>query len=46
MQKAFVFKCLMHQSLGIARQQQKRVMVLEDGRDLIEVCSLLPLDPG
>jgi hypothetical protein len=44
--KAFVFQCLMQQSLGIARQQQKRLMVLDDTTELLEVCSILPLDPG
>lgn len=44
--KAYIFQCLMHQSMNVPLHHQRQLLILDDASQVIETCSLLPLDSG
>jgi hypothetical protein len=44
--KAYIFQCLMHQSMNVPLHHHKQLLILDDASQVIETCSLLPLDSG
>jgi hypothetical protein len=44
--KAYIFQCLMHQSMNVPLHHQRQLLILDDASQVIEMCSLLPLESG